>query len=139
MILEIVSSSLASGTHSFNHLLWKTQIFTTQKVVCYVVSYCTCLLLNFLDESEPALTRRTEYLIECLSKRSLAAICSCFEFQFRNVIPDRVIILRQISRLHQLRKDGKVLSWSFFTQAFNIITVDKGGDTRISTCSVLFL
>lgn len=93
-------------------------------VVCYVVSYSICLLISLLDESEPALTRRTKYLIDGLSKRSLAAICSCFEFQFRNIISDRVIILRKISKLHQLRPDGKVLTWSFFTQAFNIITTD---------------
>jgi len=77
-------------------------------VVCYVVSYSICLLINLLEESEPALIRRTKYLIDGLSKRSLAAICSCFEFQFRNIISDRVIILRKISKLHQLRPDGKV-------------------------------
>ena len=99
-------------------------------IICFFVTYSVTILLNFLDDCETSIHQRSKFLIESLSKRSLAAICSCFEFQFRNVTCDRVIVLQTIERLNRIRPNCSVANWSFYTQAFNIISIDALVDSR---------
>ena len=93
-------------------------------IICFFITYCVTILIRFMDDSETSIYQRSKFLLESLSKRSLAAICSCFEFQFRNVTGDRVIVLQTIEKLHRIRPDCSIANWSFYTQAFNIISID---------------
>ena len=138
--IELIDRSLASNDWSekFN-LADKLAALLAQiepsgmmrsPIICFFVTYSVTILLNFLDNCETSIYQRSKFLIESLSKRSLAAICSCFEFQFRNVTCDRVIVLQTIEKLNRIRPNCSVANWSFYTQAFNIISIDALVDSR---------
>ena len=93
-------------------------------VVCFIVTYSVIIIIKCLDDSETALCQRSKYLLDSLSMRSVAAIGSCLEFQYRNVTADRVLVLKTIERLNKIRPDCKVANWSFYLQAFNIAAID---------------
>jgi len=71
-------------------------------VVCFIVTYSVIIIIKCLDNSETALCQRSNYLLDSLSMRSVAAIGSCLEFQYRNVTGDRVLVLKTIERLNKV-------------------------------------
>ncbi|CAG5098899.1 Oidioi.mRNA.OKI2018_I69.XSR.g16074.t1.cds [Oikopleura dioica] len=93
-------------------------------VVCYAVSYCVFALLDLSSSPVPSLNRRVKFLCDTFSKKSLLAICSCFEFQYRNILRDRCIIFKRIEQLHLLRPDAKLLNWGFFNQSLILFSVE---------------
>lgn len=51
-------------------------------------------------------------------------LCLCLDFQFDTVVRDRPIILSKLLLLHFLKKDIPALSWEFFVNRFETLSLE---------------
>lgn len=51
-------------------------------------------------------------------------MCLCLDFQFDTVVRDRPIILSKLLLLHFLKKDIPALSWEFFVNRFETLSLE---------------
>lgn len=54
----------------------------------------------------------------------LQGLCLCLDFQFDTVVRDRPIILSKLLLLHFLKKDIPALSWEFFVNRFETLSLE---------------
>lgn len=54
----------------------------------------------------------------------LQGLCLCMDFQFDTVVRDRPIILSKLLLLHFLKKDIPALSWEFFVNRFETLSLE---------------
>lgn len=51
-------------------------------------------------------------------------LCLCLDFQFDTVVRDRPIILSKLLLLHFMKKDIPALSWEFFVNRFETLSLE---------------
>lgn len=51
-------------------------------------------------------------------------LCLCLDFQFDTVVRDRPIILSKLLLLHILKQDIPALSWEFFVNRFETLSLE---------------
>lgn len=51
-------------------------------------------------------------------------LCLCMDFQFDTVVRDRPIILSKLLLLHSLKPDIPALSWEFFVNRFETLSLE---------------
>lgn len=51
-------------------------------------------------------------------------LCLCLDFQFDTVVRDRPVILSKLLLLHSLKKDVPALSWEFFVNRFETLSLE---------------
>lgn len=51
-------------------------------------------------------------------------LCLCMDFQFDTVVRDRPVILSKLLLLHFLKKDIPALSWEFFVNRFETLSLE---------------
>lgn len=54
----------------------------------------------------------------------IQGLCLCLDFQFDTVVRDRPIILSKLLLLHFLKKDIPALSWEFFVNRFETLSLE---------------
>lgn len=52
-------------------------------------------------------------------------MCLCLESQFDTSITDRALIINRIQILTQVLPDQEILSWDFFIQRFESLTIES--------------
>lgn len=63
-------------------------------------------------------------LTDCLCHLHFQGLCLCLDFQFDTVVRDRPIILSKLLLLHFLKKDIPALSWEFFVNRFETLSLE---------------
>lgn len=51
-------------------------------------------------------------------------LCLCLDFQFDTVVRDRPVILSKLLLLHSLRQEIPALSWEFFVNRFETLSLE---------------
>jgi protein unc-79 len=70
-------------------------------------------------------SQKAATLLETLSEQALKSMVTCLECQFDSVIADRPFILHTLSKLYSsISKNQTVLSWEFFMNRFNTISLE---------------
>lgn len=62
--------------------------------------------------------------LRCLSDPSFQGLCLCLDFQFDTVVKDRPTILSKLLLLHFLKQDIPALSWEFFVNRFETLSLE---------------
>jgi hypothetical protein len=83
-----------------------------------------------IDDIEPLVAQKTVTLLETLSEQAVKSILSCFEFQFDCVIADRLFLNKIINKFYSCmlsinNNRSTTLSWEFFLQRFNSISMES--------------
>lgn len=60
----------------------------------------------------------------CLWFFIIQGLCLCMDFQFDTVVRDRPVILSKLLLLHFLKKDIPALSWEFFVNRFETLSLE---------------
>lgn len=55
---------------------------------------------------------------------AMQGLCLCLDFQFDTVVRDRPVILSKLLLLHVLKKDVPALSWEFFVNRFETLSLE---------------
>lgn len=64
-----------------------------------------------------------DIVFECVFN-SHQVLCLCLDFQFDTVVRDRPIILSKLLLLHSLKQDIPALSWEFFVNRFETLSLE---------------
>lgn len=94
------------------------------------LSFAFSNMLLTIDDIEPLVAQKTLTLLETLSDQAIKSILTCFELQFDCVIADRLFLLKVINKLYSSmlaigsKSQSTTLSWEFFMQRFNSISME---------------
>ncbi|XP_064622108.1 protein unc-79 homolog isoform X4 [Lineus longissimus] len=88
------------------------------------LAHAFCYLIGSLDDMKSAVAQRTILYLETIKETSLKCLCVCLEFQFDSVMNDRCMILQRMHQLHKLIKDKQVLTWEFFLNRFDTLSLE---------------
>ena len=98
------------------------------KANCNIFSSLSCAfsyLIVSIHDTEPIVAQKAISLIETLGEHSLKVIITCFEYQFDCVVVDRAFILQILTKLYSnISKTQAILSWEFFMQRFNTLSLE---------------
>ncbi|XP_006811597.2 LOW QUALITY PROTEIN: protein unc-79 homolog [Saccoglossus kowalevskii] len=92
------------------------------------LAHSFCYLISCVDDICPSVSAKAVLMIESIKRRSLKVLVSCLEFQWDSVIDDRRMILRHISILHHYLPDINALSWEFFMNRLDTISLEAQVD-----------
>ncbi|XP_017270813.1 protein unc-79 homolog isoform X4 [Kryptolebias marmoratus] len=126
---------------NFNSKDWKTRFETVEKVavLCrfldigavtknhllkYSLAHAFCCFLASVEDVNPAVATRARLLLDTIKRPALQGLCLCLDFQFDTVVRDRPIILSKLLLLHFLKKDIPALSWEFFVNRFETLSLE---------------
>uniref|UniRef100_A0A665WPN8 Unc-79 homolog, NALCN channel complex subunit n=1 Tax=Echeneis naucrates TaxID=173247 RepID=A0A665WPN8_ECHNA len=126
---------------NFNSKDWKTRFEAVEKVavLCrfldigamtknHLLKYCLahafCCFLASVEDVNPAVATRARLLLDTIKKPALQGLCLCLDFQFDTVVRDRPVILSKLLLLHFLKKDIPALSWEFFVNRFETLSLE---------------
>ena len=126
MIFSSVSRVVSIAQHlKTKHIKANGNIFSS-------LSFAFSYLIVSIHDTEPIVAQKAISLIETLGEHSLKAIVTCFEFQFDCVIADRPFILQILTKLYSnVSKSQSILSWEFFMQRFNTLSLEFQLNTDI--------
>lgn len=65
-----------------------------------------------------------DFFVVFVNLLALQGLCLCLDFQFDTVVRDRPIILSKLLLLHFLKKDIPALSWEFFVNRFETLSLE---------------
>jgi hypothetical protein len=93
------------------------------------MSFAFSNLVLTIDDIEPLVAQKTVTLLETLSDQAVKSILSCFELQFDCVIADRLFLNKIINKFYSCmlainNNKSTTLSWEFFLQRFNSISME---------------
>ncbi|XP_052009024.1 protein unc-79 homolog [Xyrauchen texanus] len=126
---------------SFNHKDWKNRFEAVERVavLCrfldigsltkshllkYSLAHAFCCFLASIEDVNPAVATRARLLLDTIKRPSLQGLCLCLDFQFDTVVRDRPIILSKLLLLHSLKQDIPALSWEFFVNRFETLSLE---------------
>uniref|UniRef100_UPI00358EFFB5 protein unc-79 homolog n=1 Tax=Myxine glutinosa TaxID=7769 RepID=UPI00358EFFB5 len=127
--------------NTFNSKDWKVRFEAVEKVVVlcrfldvtatakshtlkYSLSHALCCYLAAIEDPSPAVNTRARLLLDTIKHSSLRVLCTCLDFQFDMVVKDRPTILTKLLILHNLRPDVQALSWEFFVNRFDTLSLE---------------
>ncbi|KAF7704599.1 hypothetical protein HF521_021671 [Silurus meridionalis] len=127
--------------NSFNNKDWKIRFEAVERVavLCRFLDICSvnkshllkyslaqafCCFLASIEDVNPAVATRARLLLDTLKRPSLQGLCLCLDFQFDTVVRDRPIILSKLLLLHSLKPDIPALSWEFFVNRFETLSLE---------------
>uniref|UniRef100_A0A8C4PWE9 Unc-79 homolog, NALCN channel complex subunit n=1 Tax=Eptatretus burgeri TaxID=7764 RepID=A0A8C4PWE9_EPTBU len=131
----------ATIDNTFNSKEWKVRFEAVEKVVVlcrfldvtatakshtlkYSLSHALCCYLAAIEDPSPAVSTRARLLLDTIKHSSLRVLCTCLDFQFDMVVKDRPTILNKLLILHSLRPDIQALSWEFFVNRFDTLSLE---------------
>uniref|UniRef100_A0A3Q3KT98 Unc-79 homolog, NALCN channel complex subunit n=1 Tax=Mastacembelus armatus TaxID=205130 RepID=A0A3Q3KT98_9TELE len=126
---------------NFNHKDWKIRFEAVEKVavLCrfldigavtknhllkYSLAHAFCCFLAAIEDVNPAVATRARLLLDTIKRPALQGLCLCLDFQFDTVVRDRPVILSKLLLLHFLKKDVPALSWEFFVNRFETLSLE---------------
>ncbi|XP_070402862.1 protein unc-79 homolog isoform X3 [Nothobranchius furzeri] len=126
---------------NFNSNDWKTRFEAVEKVavLCrfldisavtknhllkYSLAHAFCCFLASVEDVNPSVATRARLLLDTIKRPALQGLCLCLDFQFDTVVRDRPIILCKLLLLHFLKKDIPALSWEFFVNRFETLSLE---------------
>uniref|UniRef100_G3NZJ0 Uncharacterized protein n=1 Tax=Gasterosteus aculeatus TaxID=69293 RepID=G3NZJ0_GASAC len=126
---------------NFNSKEWKIRFEAVEKVavLCrfldigavtknhllkYSLAHAFCCFLASVEDVNPAVATRARLLLDTIKGPALQGLCQCLDFQFDTVVRDRPIILSKLLLLHFLKKDIPALSWEFFVNRFETLSLE---------------
>uniref|UniRef100_A0AAQ6IM86 Unc-79 homolog, NALCN channel complex subunit n=1 Tax=Anabas testudineus TaxID=64144 RepID=A0AAQ6IM86_ANATE len=126
---------------NFNHKDWKIRFEAVEKVavLCrfldigavtknhllkYSLAHAFCCFLASVEDVNPAVATRARLLLDTIKRPALQGLCLCMDFQFDTVVRDRPVILSKLLLLHFLKKDIPALSWEFFVNRFETLSLE---------------
>ncbi|XP_026867419.2 protein unc-79 homolog isoform X3 [Electrophorus electricus] len=126
---------------SFNNKDWKIRFEAVERVavLCrfldigsvtkshllkYSLAHAFCCFLASVEDVNPAVATRARLLLDTIKRPSLQGLCLCMDFHFDTVVRDRPTILSKLLLLHSLRHDIPALSWEFFVNRFETLSLE---------------
>ncbi|KAL7862274.1 hypothetical protein SRHO_G00137150 [Serrasalmus rhombeus] len=126
---------------SFNNKDWKIRFEAVERVavLCrfldigsvtkshllkYSLAHAFCCFLASIEDVNPAVATRARLLLDTIKRPALQGLCLCMDFQFDTVVRDRPIILSKLLLLHSLKQDIPALSWEFFVNRFETLSLE---------------
>ncbi|XP_034274265.1 protein unc-79 homolog isoform X1 [Pantherophis guttatus] len=126
---------------NFNSKDWKVRFEAVEKVavLCrfldihsvtknhllkYSLAHAFCCFLTAVEDVNPAVATRAGLLLDTIKRPALQGLCLCLDFQFDTVVKDRPIILSKLLLLHFLKQDIPALSWEFFVNRFETLSLE---------------
>ncbi|XP_018583101.2 protein unc-79 homolog isoform X4 [Scleropages formosus] len=126
---------------SFNSKDWKTRFEAVERVavLCrfidipsvtknhrlkYSLAHAFCCFLAAVEDVNPAVATRARLLLDTIKRPTLQGLCLSLDFQFDTVVRDRPVILSKLLLLHFLREDIPALSWEFFLNRFETLSLE---------------
>ncbi|XP_016891369.1 protein unc-79 homolog isoform X4 [Cynoglossus semilaevis] len=97
---------------------------TKNHLLKYSLAHAFCCFLTSVEDVNPAVATRARLLLDTIKRPSLQGLCLCLDFQFDTVVRDRPIILSKLLLLHFLKKDIPALSWEFFVNRFETLSLE---------------
>ncbi|XP_062296390.1 protein unc-79 homolog isoform X3 [Scomber scombrus] len=97
---------------------------TKNHLLKYSLAHAFCCFLASVEDVNPAVATRARLLLDTIKKPALQGLCLCLDFQFDTVVRDRPIILSKLLLLHFLKKDVPALSWEFFVNRFETLSLE---------------
>ncbi|XP_027622892.1 protein unc-79 homolog isoform X2 [Tupaia chinensis] len=126
---------------NFNSKDWKMRFEAVEKVavICrfldihsvtknhllkYSLAHAFCCFLTAVEDVNPAVATRAGLLLDTIKRPALQGLCLCLVFQFDTVVKDRPTILSKLLLLHFLKQDIPALSWEFFVNRFETLSLE---------------
>nr|XP_045011054.1 protein unc-79 homolog isoform X4 [Jaculus jaculus] len=126
---------------NFNSRDWKMRFEAVEKVavICrfldihsvtknhllkYSLAHAFCCFLTAVEDVNPAVATRAGLLLDTIKRPALQGLCLCLDFQFDTVVKDRPTILSKLLLLHFLKQDIPALSWEFFVNRFETLSLE---------------
>ncbi|XP_015252601.1 PREDICTED: protein unc-79 homolog isoform X10 [Cyprinodon variegatus] len=97
---------------------------TKNHLLKYTLAHAFCCFLASVEDVNPAVATRARLLLDTIKRPALQGLCLCLDFQFDTVVRDRPIILSKLLLLHFLKKDIPALSWEFFVNRFETLSLE---------------
>ncbi|XP_047467537.1 protein unc-79 homolog isoform X5 [Mugil cephalus] len=97
---------------------------TKNHLLKYALAHAFCCFLASVEDVNPAVATRARLLLDTIKRPALQGLCLCLDFQFDTVVRDRPIILSKLLLLHFLKKDIPALSWEFFVNRFETLSLE---------------
>ncbi|XP_010139212.1 PREDICTED: protein unc-79 homolog, partial [Buceros rhinoceros silvestris] len=127
--------------NNFNSKDWKMRFEAVEKVavLCrfldihsvtknhllkYSLAHAFCCFLTAVEDVNPAVATRAGLLLDTIKRPALQGLCLCLDFQFDTVVKDRPTILSKLLLLHFLKADIPALSWEFFVNRFETLSLE---------------
>ncbi|XP_075782794.1 protein unc-79 homolog isoform X14 [Pelodiscus sinensis] len=127
--------------NNFNSKDWKIRFEAVEKVavLCrfldihsvtknhllkYSLAHAFCCFLTAVEDVNPAVATRAGLLLDTIKRPALQGLCLCLDFQFDTVVKDRPTILSKLLLLHFLKQDIPALSWEFFVNRFETLSLE---------------
>ncbi|KAJ3613698.1 hypothetical protein NHX12_019944 [Muraenolepis orangiensis] len=97
---------------------------TKNHLLKYSLAHAFCCFLASVEDVNPAVATRARLLLDTIKRPALQGLCLCLDFQFDTVVRDRPIILSKLLLLHSLKKEIPALSWEFFVNRFETLSLE---------------
>uniref|UniRef100_M4AGL8 Unc-79 homolog, NALCN channel complex subunit n=1 Tax=Xiphophorus maculatus TaxID=8083 RepID=M4AGL8_XIPMA len=97
---------------------------TKNHLLKYSLAHAFCCFLASVEDVNPSVATRARLLLDTIKRPALQGLCLCLDFQFDTVVRDRPIILSKLLLLHFLKKDIPALSWEFFVNRFETLSLE---------------
>uniref|UniRef100_A0A668ABL4 Unc-79 homolog, NALCN channel complex subunit n=1 Tax=Myripristis murdjan TaxID=586833 RepID=A0A668ABL4_9TELE len=97
---------------------------TKNHLLKYSLAHAFCCFLASVEDVNPAVATRARLLLDTIKRPALQGLCLCLDFQFDTVVRDRPIILSKLLLLHFLKKEVPALSWEFFVNRFETLSLE---------------
>nr|KAG5704260.1 hypothetical protein BaRGS_012548 [Batillaria attramentaria] len=133
----------------FSHDDWKVRFAAVEKVT--VLSRCLepdtirnnqviqtslahafCHMVGSVEDINSSVAQRTIMFLETIRPSGLKCLIQCLEFQFDTVIQDRCLILHRIQLLSLVLAKVRILSWEFFLNRFDTMSLEAQVDLESS-------
>ncbi|XP_063295114.1 protein unc-79 homolog isoform X4 [Pelobates fuscus] len=100
------------------------QSVTKNHLLKYSLAHAFCCFLTAVEDVNPAVATRAGLLLDTIKRPALQGLCLCLDFQFDTVVKDRPTILSKLLLLHFLKQDIPALSWEFFVNRFDTLSLE---------------
>ncbi|XP_018085936.2 protein unc-79 homolog isoform X1 [Xenopus laevis] len=97
---------------------------TKNHLLKYSLAHAFCCFLTAVEDVNPAVATRAGLLLDTIKRPALQGLCLCLDFQFDTVVKDRPTILSKLLLLHFLKQDIPALSWEFFVNRFDTLSLE---------------
>ncbi|VDP40337.1 unnamed protein product [Soboliphyme baturini] len=88
------------------------------------MAFSFAFLIAATSDPDSNVAQRALMYISTIKQSSLKCLCSCLEAQFDNVVSDRPLIIERFRVLSSLLPEVPVLSWDFFLNRFDVLSVE---------------
>ncbi|XP_059155568.1 protein unc-79 homolog isoform X3 [Physella acuta] len=108
------------------------EVIKNNHVIQTSLAHAFCHLIGSVEDINAAVAQRAIMFLETIRPAALKCLVNCLEFQFDSVIEDRSLILHRVQLLETALKDVQILSWEFFLNRFDTLSLEAQVDLESS-------